>query len=195
MSGSELARWNERYRAAGYIFGTAPNAFLASKAHLLHPGQTALCIADGEGRNSIWLAGQGLEVTAFDLSPVAVDKAMQLARERGVEVSFAVADVAAWPWPGERFDVVAAIFVQFAEPALRIRMFEGIVRTLKPGGLLLLQGYTPQQLDYKTGGRRRWRSSTPKRRYAGSCARSRSSSCASTWRCSRKAASIPAARR
>lgn len=70
---TELDRWNTRFGAPDYIFGTAPNAFLASQKPRLKHGQRALCVADGEGRNSVWLAEQGLEVTAFDFSPVAVD--------------------------------------------------------------------------------------------------------------------------
>lgn len=148
----ELQRWNRRFSAPEYIFGTAPNAFLASHRDLLRPGQRALCVADGEGRNSVWLAGQGLEVAAFDISPVGVEKARRLALERGVQVDFRVASVYDWRWPEAEFDVVAAIFVQFADPAMRSFMFERMARALKPGGLLLVEGYTPKQLEYRTGG-------------------------------------------
>jgi 2-polyprenyl-3-methyl-5-hydroxy-6-metoxy-1,4-benzoquinol methylase len=148
----ELERWNQRFGAAEYIFGTAPNAFLAAHASLLRPGQRALCVADGEGRNSVWLAGQGLEVSAFDLSPVGVEKACRLARSRGVEVRYHVASVYDWRWPEAAFDVVAAIFVQFADPAMRAFMFERMSTALKPGGVLLVEGYTPAQLKYATGG-------------------------------------------
>jgi SAM-dependent methyltransferase len=149
---SELARWNTRFSAPEYIFGTAPNELLASQQALLRPGQRALCVADGEGRNSVWLAGQGLEVVAFDLSPIGVQKAKRLAVERGVEVAYDVSDVYGWRWPQDEFDLVAAIFVQFADPAMRAFMFERIVRSLRHGGLLVLQGYTPKQLEYGTGG-------------------------------------------
>ena len=149
---SELARWNQRFSAPEYIFGTAPNAYLASKAQLLRPGQRALCVADGEGRNSVWLAQRGLEVAAFDISPVGVEKAQRLAAERGVRIDFEVADVYGWRWPAASCDVVAAIFVQFADPAMRGFMFERMAQALKPGGLLIVQGYTPKQLEYKTGG-------------------------------------------
>jgi len=149
---SELERWNQRFSAPGYLFGAAPNAFLASRKSLLKAGQSALCVADGDGRNSVWLAQQGLEVTAFDFSPVAVEKARRLAAERGVSVRYDVAGVYDWAWPAAAFDVVAAIFVQFADPAMREFMFARMVRALKPGGLLLLEGYTPKQLEYKTGG-------------------------------------------
>ena len=152
MQNTELARWNERFSAPDYIFGTAPNAVLASKAALLKSGQRALCVADGEGRNSVWLAEQGLEVSAFDISPVGVAKARKLATERGVRVAHEVASVYEWSWPQARFDVVAAIFVQFADPAMRGFLFERMARSLKPGGLVLIEGYTPKQLEYNTGG-------------------------------------------
>jgi len=152
MSNAELDRWNERYRARDYIFGTAPNAFLASNAARLKRGQSALCIADGEGRNSVWLAEQGLEVRAFDFSPIGVEKARRLAAARGVKVHYDVSTVYEWSWPAAAFDVVVAIFVQFADPPMRAFMFERMARALKPGGLLLLEGYTPKQLEFGTGG-------------------------------------------
>jgi len=152
MSNAELQRWNERYGAPDYIFGTAPNAFLASNASRLKRGQRALCIADGEGRNSVWLAEQGLEVTAFDFSPIGVDKARKLAASRGVKVRYEVSSVYDWSWPAAAFDVVAAIFVQFADPPMRSFMFERMARALKPGGLVLVEGYTPKQLEFGTGG-------------------------------------------
>jgi SAM-dependent methyltransferase len=147
-----LQRWNARFGAAEYIFGTAPNAFLASQKSRLKRGQRALCIADGEGRNSVWLAEQGLEVVAFDFSPVAVEKARRLAKRRGVEVRYEVASVREWRWPESDFDVVVAIFVQFADPATRRFMFEHMIGALRPGGLVLGEGYTPAQLKYATGG-------------------------------------------
>ena len=152
MSMEELERWNQRFAAAGYVFGTAPNAFLAAHAGLFEPGQRALCVADGEGRNSVWLAEQGLEVSAFDLSPVGVEKARALARSRGVEVRYEVASAYGWRWPQAAFDLVAAIFVQFADPPMRAFMFERMIGALKPGGRVLVEGYTPAQLKYATGG-------------------------------------------
>jgi SAM-dependent methyltransferase len=99
-----------------------------------------LCVADGEGRNGVWLAGQGLTVDAFDVAEVGVAKARRLAAERGVTVNFAVADCDAYPWPEGVYDGVAAIFVQFADPAMRGRLFAHIVRSLKPGGTLVESG-------------------------------------------------------
>jgi SAM-dependent methyltransferase len=149
---SDLDRWNQRFSAPGYLFGTAPNRFLLSKKDLFRNAEKILCVADGEGRNSVWLAEQGLDVTAFDFSPVAVEKARRLAAGRGVSVRYEVASVYDWAWPQAAFDVVAAIFVQFADPARRELMFGRMARALKPGGLLLLEGYTPKQLDFRTGG-------------------------------------------
>jgi SAM-dependent methyltransferase len=144
--------WDGHYAEEHYIFGTEPNAFLASQQHLLKPGQRALSVADGEGRNGVWLAQQGLEVTSVEFSPPAVEKARKLAAERGVSVDFHVADVMSWDWPVNAFDLVAAIFIQFAAPEQRSVLFRRIKDALKPGGILILQGYTPKQLEYRTGG-------------------------------------------
>ena len=149
---SDLAHWNERFSAPGYLFGTEPNAFLKSQAHRLHKGQTALSIADGEGRNGVFLAEQGLEVLAVDFSPIALAKARDLAKSRGVAVKFEQTDVLNWAWPTAQFDVAIAIFVQFATAAQRPRFFAGIKESLRPGGLLLMQAYRPEQLAYATGG-------------------------------------------
>ena len=144
--------WNRRFAEDGYLFGTTPNAWLAEHAGMWQPGQRVLCVADGEGRNSVWLARRGLRVDAFDISDVGVAKARRLAEEQGVAVDFAVSDCDAYAWRPAAYDGVAAIFVQFADPALRARMFSNVVGCLKPGGTLVLQGYTPKQLEYRTGG-------------------------------------------
>jgi SAM-dependent methyltransferase len=154
-SDAELKRWNGRFAAPGFVFGTAPNAFLASQAPRLKHGMTALCIADGEGRNSVWLASQGLAVTAFDFSPVGLEKARSLARDSGVTVDYHLSNVDGWNWDERQYDVVAGIFIQFSPPDERARVFAGMVRALKPGGLLLLEGYGPKQLEYATGGPKR----------------------------------------
>jgi SAM-dependent methyltransferase len=146
------ATWDRRFSESGYLFGTEPNAWLREHADRWHAGQRVLCVADGEGRNSVFLADRGLIVDAFDISEVGVRKARDFARITGVKVNFAVADVARLAWPESLYDGVVAIFIQFADPELRRRIFHGMVRCLKPGGLLLLQGYTPKQLDYRTGG-------------------------------------------
>ena len=152
MTQTEFDHWQARFAGEEYRFGTAPNEFLKSQAHLLRKGQTALAVADGEGRNGVFLAEQGLDVLSIDFSPLAQAKVRKLAAERGVTLRVEQADVTNWTWPAETFDVVAAIFIQFATPPERAAIFAGIKRTLKPGGLLLLEGYLPKQLEYKTGG-------------------------------------------
>jgi SAM-dependent methyltransferase len=146
------ARWNARYAAPGWLFGTAPNDTLARFADRFAAGDRVLCVADGEGRNSVFLALRGCAVTAFDVSPVAVGKARALAAEHGVGVELSVSSVDDWPWAPAAFDAVVAVFVQFATPAQRRALFEGFAATLRPGGLLLLVGYGPRQLEYRTGG-------------------------------------------
>ena len=130
--------WDERYRTDDYIFGTAPNVFLASQAALIRPGIRALAIADGEGRNGVWLAEQGARVHAVDFSTAALEKARKLAAARGVTLEIEQADILSWNWPEAAYDLVAAIFIQFAPPPERERIIAGIRRCLKPGGLLLL---------------------------------------------------------
>ena len=147
-----LERWNGRYTAPGFLFGDAPNVYLASRATHLPTGGRALSVADGEGRNSVWLAERGLAVDALDFSPVAVAKARTLAASRGVQVNFAVANVIALEWPVAMYDLIAAIFIQFATPAERAQLFAWFQRALKPGGVLILQGYRVEQLGYGTGG-------------------------------------------
>lgn len=150
--------WSGRYREAGdeYLFGTEPNRFLSRRRQLLLSGQSALSVADGEGRNSVWLAEQGLDVTAVEISAVGLAKARKLAAGRHVSVRFEQADMLGDTWPPERylgaFDWVIGIFIQFVGPAERGRQFEVLKAVTRPGGAILLQGYTPQQLNYRTGG-------------------------------------------
>lgn len=150
--------WSNRYRDAGdqYLFGTEPNRFLAHRATLLQSGRSAVSVADGEGRNSVWLAEQGMDVTAVEISPVAVEKARRLAAGRNVELRFILADMLAPEWPPvelhDGFDWVIAIFIQFVGPEDRQRQFAAIKQLVRPGGRVLIYGYTPKQLDYRTGG-------------------------------------------
>jgi SAM-dependent methyltransferase len=149
---SELERWETRFSPPGYVFGKEPNAFLKTQAHRLHPGQLALSVADGEGRNGVWLAERGLDVLAIDFSSAALAKARALAQERGVTLRTEVADLTKWRWPKAAFDVVVAIFIQVVFPAERAILFANLKHALKPGGHLLMQGYRVEQLAYRTGG-------------------------------------------
>lgn len=150
--------WSKRYSDAGqdYLFGTEPNRFLARREQRLQDGRNAISIADGEGRNSVWLAELGLEVTGIEISAVAIEKARHLAAARKVEVNFVQADMLAPGWPPVElqaaFDWVIGIFIQFVGPEWRDRQFEVMKQLARPGGRILLQGYTPKQLEYRTGG-------------------------------------------
>ena len=112
-----------------------------------------MAVADGEGRNGVWLAEQGLDVVSLDFSEKAAQqKAAVLGRERGVEITLVKGDVHTWNYPEAAFDVVVEIFTQFSSPSDRAMKWAGMRKTLKLGGLMIIQGYTPKQLDYGTGG-------------------------------------------
>lgn len=144
--------WNARYAQPSLLFGEEPSTFLRREARRLAPGGRVLCVADGECRNGIWLAEQGYDVVAFDSSSVAIEKARQWAGRRGAKLNFHVEGVDNWDWQPAAFDVAVAIFVQFADPETRRRLFTNMWMTLKQNGLLLIQGYTPKQLEFRTGG-------------------------------------------
>jgi cyclopropane fatty-acyl-phospholipid synthase-like methyltransferase len=149
---NEFERWEKRFSVPEYVFGTEPNAFLARQVHRLPASGTALAVADGEGRNGVWLAEHGLDVLSIDWSPAAQAKALALAKARGVALRTALADLVTWEWPKNAYDVIVAIFIQFLTPSERSRLFAAMREALKPGGLLLIEGYRPEQLNYKTGG-------------------------------------------
>lgn len=147
-----LQTWNARYAREDFHFGEEPNAFVRAYVHPLEGNRTALCVADGEGRNSVFLAEQGIEVTAFDFAPNAVAKAKRLAARRGVHVDHRVADIFTWDWTSTTYDALVVIFIQFLPPEERERVFAGMKSAIRPGGLMLLEGYRPEQVDYRTGG-------------------------------------------
>jgi len=146
--------WESRYASAGneFVFGQAPNDFLVREAHRLPEGCRVLSVADGEGRNSVFLAGQGHQVDALEFAPSAIAKARALAAARSVDINVIEADVFAWDWPVASYDAVVGVFIQFADPAARVSLFERMLASLVPDGLLLIQGYTPKQIEYGTGG-------------------------------------------
>jgi SAM-dependent methyltransferase len=152
QNSTEYQRWEQRFAVADYAFGKEPNYFLASCKPLLPHSGKALAVADGEGRNGVWLAEQGLDVVSLDFSPSAQRKGRALAKERAVTVTFLQADVHTLDYPEAAFDVVVEIFTQFSTPAERAMKWAGMRKALKPGGLLIIQGYTPKQLQYGTGG-------------------------------------------
>lgn len=143
--------WDDRYATADYIFGTEPAAFLVDVARLIPPASRILCLAEGEGRNAVHLAGLGHRVTGIDLSAVGLAKAARLAEARQVSVDLRQADVMAWDGGDGPWDAVVAIFVHFHVPE-RARLAAACARGLRPGGLFLYHGYGPGQLALGTGG-------------------------------------------
>lgn len=144
--------WDTKLAGDEYHFGRLPNEFLTQAASRFPSTCDVLCIADGEGRNGVWLAQQGHRVTAFDISTVGISKAQRLASELGVVVDHQQCRLEDWAWTDNRFDVVVAIFIQFTPPDTRRWLWQQIHQTLRPNGLLVIQGYSPAQLQYKTGG-------------------------------------------
>lgn len=143
--------WDRRYAEPGFTFGAAPNAFLASQAHRLGKGLRALVPGDGEGRNGVWLAEQGLIVDTVDLSPKGVAKALALAAARGVVINAAVADLTTWAWPVGVYDVVAAIYLHFPEGLSRA-IHARLLESLKPGGIVILEAYNPRHRENQIQG-------------------------------------------
>lgn len=144
--------WNQRYDRKDYLFGTEPAQFLLDQQESLQAGDSALVIADGEGRNSTFLAQKGLRVTAMDTSKTGLAKAQALAEQRGVAPDFVLGDLRDWVWENAAYDVVVAIFIQFAEPAFRKTIFDGMKRAVKPGGRVMLHGFSVAQMQHDSGG-------------------------------------------
>lgn len=142
--------WEARYDTEVYVYGTAPNDFLAAKAAGLPPGR-ALCIADGEGRNGVYLAGLGHEVTSVDITESGMAKAARLAETNGVALTTVVADLADYDLGEHRWDLIVSIFAH-TPPPIRARVHDAIARALAPGGRLILEAYTPDQIGRDTGG-------------------------------------------
>jgi SAM-dependent methyltransferase len=145
--------WNDRYRDLGFVYGETPNAFLVGHERLYRPGQRALAVADGEGRNGVWLATRGLQVLSVDHSEVGLAKARALAERHGVTLETLCVDLAEWDWPEGAFDHVVAIFAHFP-PNVRQSIHRAMLRSLRPGGLLLLEAFSPEQIDFQSGGPR-----------------------------------------
>lgn len=144
--------WDVRFAEPELAYGDQPNDFLREAAANLEPGR-ALCLAEGQGRNAVWLAERGFATTAVDLSAVGLRRARNLAASRGVNIETVVADLSTWQAEPSSFDLVVAIFAHLPSPA-RAQMHQMAARALKPGGRLILEAYTPRQLAHNTGGPR-----------------------------------------
>jgi SAM-dependent methyltransferase len=153
MSGPESPKttWEDRYGGTdGYLYGTEPNDFLREAAAGLPIGDV-LCLADGEGRNGVHLAEAGHRVTSLDLTEAGMAKAARLAAERGVELTTVVADLADHDLGTDRWDLIVSIFAH-TPPPIRARVHGSIAQALRPGGRLILEAYTPDQIGRGTGG-------------------------------------------
>jgi SAM-dependent methyltransferase len=146
-----MISWDERYGTAEYFYGTEPNDFLREHCTEIRRGGDVLCLAEGEGRNAVFLAQQGFHPLALDQSPVGLDKAMQLATAKGVRLETVVADLAAYRIEADRWDGIVSIWCHLPS-ALRNVVHRQVVAGLKVGGVLLLEAYTPAQLAHGTGG-------------------------------------------
>lgn len=142
--------WDERYRGTGLVWSAEPNRFVAAELDGRAPGR-ALDLGCGEGRNSVWLAGRGWQVTGLDFSPVGIDKARALADQRGVEVTWLVEDLAAWRPPEASFDAVVLAYLHLPAPAFE-RVLAGAVAALAPGGLLVAVGHDRDNAERGYGG-------------------------------------------
>ncbi|MFQ6614937.1 MAG: methyltransferase domain-containing protein, partial [Fidelibacterota bacterium] len=148
--GLHAKNWDERYAGEDYVYGTNPNQFLVSCAPRLS-GKKVLCIADGEGRNGVWLARQGFEVTSIDFSARGLEKARKLAEKYEVSLNCVQADVTQWDYSRSAYDAIISVFAHFPHsvyPDLARRW----IRALKPGGHLVLVGYDQAQLGRDSGG-------------------------------------------
>lgn len=133
-------KWQRRYAERSFTYGTMPNRFLLTQQHRLRADMRALCPGEGEGRNAVWLARQGLAVTAVDFSAIAVQRALALAAQEGVAITAIEADLSRWDWPEAAFDLVVLIFLQLSADE-RVPVHAGAVRALAPGGVLLLEAF------------------------------------------------------
>ena len=142
--------WDERFAEQGWAFGTDPNDFLRSVTDRLPKGPT-LCLGEGEGRNAVWLASQGFDVTAVDSSRVGLDKAEALAKERGVRLATVLADLEGFAIEPGAWSAIVSIWVH-VPPSLRVKLHRRCVAGLAPGGMFALEAYTPSQVEHATGG-------------------------------------------
>jgi len=143
--------WDKRYSEAGFAYGIKPNLYLVSKAKLLQSGMKVLAIGDGEGRNGIWLAEQGMEVTIIDQSEIGLNKARYLAAEKSVVIQTICEDLVSWEWPVNTYDAVISVFVHFG-PTERPAVHKSIVNALKVGGWLVMQSFHKDQINHNSGG-------------------------------------------
>ncbi|MGI9536477.1 MAG: SAM-dependent methyltransferase [Desulfocapsaceae bacterium] len=145
--------WNQRYSEPGFAYGTAPNDFLVASTVLLQPESEVLCLAEGEGRNAVYLATLGHRVTAVDSSAVGLEKAHSLAQEQSVAIQTIEADLDDFIINSGSFQAIVSIFCHLP-PAVRTRLHQKVCKGLVPGGIFILEGFAQKQIEFDTGGPR-----------------------------------------
>jgi SAM-dependent methyltransferase len=145
------AMWDERFSKAEPVYGEQPNSYLRAQAQRLAPGASVLVPGDGYGRNGLWLAKQGFRVHTVDLSLIGVERARNSARHAGLSLTIEQADLSTWAWPQNRFDAVFSIFLHLF-PNVRSIIHANMLHALVPGGLCILEAFTPAQLKFSSGG-------------------------------------------
>lgn len=143
--------WNERYKGEEYAYGIRPNDFLEKNSSLIKANSNILCIAEGEGRNAVFLAKQGHIVTAIDYSFEGLNKAKNLANKESVEITTIQQDLTNYQFEENKWDCIVSVFAHF-NPVLRKQIHKQLYNALKPNGILILEAYTPLQLEFNTGG-------------------------------------------
>ncbi len=146
-----MNQWNERFQTTNYIYGTAPNVFLKDYHKKLNISGAALAIAEGEGRNAVYLAEQGMDVTTWDYAESGLAKTNRLAKERGVSVSTELVDLKEARWSEEQWDEIVCIYGHFPKE-IRKKTLQGVKKAIKQGGYFLSEVYSNYQIPYKSGG-------------------------------------------
>ncbi|MBD5779610.1 class I SAM-dependent methyltransferase [Pelagicoccus sp. NFK12] len=145
-----MNKWDQRYSSEAFAYGTEPNDFLAEQARHI-PSGPCLCLADGEGRNGVYLASLGHPVTSVDSSRVGLEKAQRLATQKGVQIQTIHSDLADFAFEPESYQGIVSIFCHLPSE-LRKSVYRKSVAALRPGGAFILEAYTPNQLGKGTGG-------------------------------------------
>lgn len=143
--------WDQNYAVDGYKYGTLPNEFLVEQSRSFPKGAKVLLPGDGEGRNGVWLAERGYQVTTIDSSKVGIQKALALAKAKDVSIHALYQDLAEWSPESGSVDVAVLTYVHL-EPALRTKVHHQLAKALKPNGQLILEAFHPKQLQYQSGG-------------------------------------------
>lgn len=146
-----MSKWDERFDTEEYVYGEAPNVFIKQQSHLFKQNMKVLAIAEGEGRNAVWLAERGYDVEMWDYSQVGLEKALRLANQRKVTIKTRLIDLSDAEWPISSFDAIICVFGHFPQD-VKSKVFEGVQQSLRPGGVFITEVYSEKQIQLNTGG-------------------------------------------